>query len=114
MPTSGLVITLNPDAPEAHRTSAAIHDHPSFTCADSPSPIRLPAVLETPHRRADRIAWDWLNALPGVLQVDVVFIHFDQADRPAADAIVAPQAASETDPKTDSKTAPSLHAPAGA
>ena len=79
MPISGLVITLDSDESAAQRVSDDIRARSSFELGERQS-HRLPAVLETPDRAADKREWEWLNALPGVMHVDVVFIHFDQPD----------------------------------
>lgn len=38
---------------------------------------RVPIVVDSPDRHADQQIWGWLNELPGVVFVDVVFVHFD-------------------------------------
>lgn len=83
MPISGLVITLAEDPQAAELAKQAVRGHPRFTCEAMPDPRRLPAVLDTPDRHTDREDWDWLNALDGVRQVDVVFIHFEDHDAAA-------------------------------
>ena len=79
MPISGLVVTLAEDAKVAALTTRAIRDNPHFTLGRQ-SGRRWPVVLDTPARRQDRSCWEWLIALPGVVHVDVTFIHFDCAD----------------------------------
>lgn len=99
MPVSGLVVTLAaekapvgfnaPDAevaadPCANAPSHAavierIQQHPRFqvgTLEDN----RLPVVIDTPDKQADKDCWAWLNSLPGVHHVDVAFIHFEDED----------------------------------
>ncbi len=66
---SSLVITLSDDPAAAKATVAAITTHESITVAQVVNRY-LPVVIEA----ADaRIIHDWLNALPGVSYIDVVF-----------------------------------------
>lgn len=82
MPISGLVVKLSPDAGAARLAIGAIGGRPQFTCDTLRGDHHLPVVLETADRAEDKAAWDWLHALPGVVHVDVVFIHFDDRDAP--------------------------------
>lgn len=79
MPISGLVITLDDDHHMAETAVRAVEEHGRFEIEPRRGQ-RVPAVLDTPDRRTDRRCWDWLNQLPGVRRVDVVFIHFDEED----------------------------------
>jgi len=86
MPISGLVITLNSDPVAARQAAGAIAGRAGFNCGAMRGDHHLPAVLDTADRDADKAARDWLHALPGVLHVDVVFIHFDDQDAPSLGA----------------------------
>lgn len=44
---------------------------------------RLPIVLDTPTREADREAWDAVSATPGVVHVDLVCADFSDLVPPA-------------------------------
>lgn len=76
MPISGLVITLQQNE-SGQSALARIQSTPTFEIGKRDG-ARLAAVLETKTPKQDKHCWNWLNQLPGVLFVDVVFIHFDE------------------------------------
>ena len=52
---------------------------------------RIALTIETPDKSGDEAAWDWLKAVPGVLQIELACVLYpdDEAPRrgdPAADA----------------------------
>ncbi len=93
MPVSGLVVTLDPpppNTPDSPDTSeklrhhhahviAQINQHPNLQAGPQQGQ-RLPVVVDTPDRGADKQCWQWLNDLQGVHHVDVAFIHFEDED----------------------------------
>jgi hypothetical protein len=42
-------------------------------------------VVETPDSEADRHVWEWLYSLPGVSQVEIAVIHFENEHDPGQD-----------------------------
>jgi len=106
MPISGLVVTLAPPPPDhppegtADRTPGPAIEHDSVVQQIrnhphlQPGPcqnLRLPVVVDTPDRETDKRCWRWLNDLPGVHQVDVAFIHFEDDDPAATSCFHATQ-----------------------
>jgi nitrate reductase NapAB chaperone NapD len=79
MPISGLVITLADDDARCDAALVALRQHGAITLGPQTGP-RLPVVVETDSDDEDRQVWEWLQSLPGVLQVDVAMIHFEEAD----------------------------------
>jgi hypothetical protein len=57
---------------------AALADDPRISLGPQTS-MRLPIVVETADEEEDREIWEWLRALPGVEQVDVAMIHFEES-----------------------------------
>ena len=81
MPISGLVITLSEQADLARSAVQQIRGNAQVRLGDREG-RRIPLVLDTPDPSTDKRTWNWLNELPGVTWVDVVFIHFDAAEHP--------------------------------
>ena len=84
MITSGLVLTLNSDAALAEQAVASLRIRPEFTPGEQ-NDRWLPVALEVADDDASRAAHDWLNSLPGVEFVDVVYVDFsDDNEAPAS------------------------------
>lgn len=77
MMTSGLVVRLNSDSPEA--ALAAIHTAPSLTVGEQYGDW-LTVVVETPDAVESERLFVWLQDLPGVESVEVVFVHWDEVE----------------------------------
>ncbi|MCI0537787.1 MAG: hypothetical protein L0Z50_21445 [Verrucomicrobiales bacterium] len=76
MTTSGLVITLSSDAQLAAQAVATLSARTEFTsgaCLGRWLPVAAEARDDAESRRLH----DWLQALPGVEFVDVVYVNFD-------------------------------------
>ncbi len=76
MITSGLVLTLNADAVLAGQAMASLRTRPEFTPGER-NDRWLPVALEAADDATSRAAHDWLNQLPGVDFVDVVYVNFE-------------------------------------
>ncbi|MEQ1826744.1 MAG: hypothetical protein ABL921_12395 [Pirellula sp.] len=70
---SSVVITTNSVERNIERVIESI---PAFTLGERFG-MRLPIVIETIDGPTSRYWHEWLLALPGVSQVDVVFVSFD-------------------------------------
>lgn len=83
MHTSGLVIQLadDPSAADARRSLEA----GPFTLGEARGACQA-AVLETSGPNAAHDWHDWAAALPGVLGVEVVFVHWDGAEQEVSHA----------------------------
>ena len=79
MITSGLVLTLNADAALAEQAVASLHARPEFTPGER-NDRWLPVALEAADDAESRNLHDWLNALPGVEFVDVVYVDFEEEE----------------------------------
>jgi hypothetical protein len=75
MPTSGLVLTA--ERPEHILPILAALAGEQSIAAGEPVGLRLPVVLDTPDKAADKRVWSWLSSLPGVVSIDVAFISWD-------------------------------------
>ena len=76
MPTSGLIITLQPEPATQAVAVARLRTRPELTLGEL-SQRWLPAALETCDGAEFREIHDWLMALPGVAFVDVVSVNFE-------------------------------------
>lgn len=76
MPTSGLVLTLSPDAELAAQAVARVCARPEFTPGGR-NGRWLPVAMEAGDDAQSRDLHEWLHALPGVEFVDVVYVNFD-------------------------------------
>ena len=85
MPISGLVLTLSADAALADQAVAKLHTRPEFTLGEC-NDRWLPVALDAADDAASRDLHDWLNALPGVEFVDVVYVDFSEDSEAPASA----------------------------
>lgn len=84
MPISGIVITLASNAP-IEATIRALRRERALE-PGAREGRKIAAVLTTDSDAHNRRAWNWLNELPGVAHVDVVFVSLDDfASRTAQD-----------------------------
>ena len=74
---SGLVIHLHEDEVLAEAAIGAIAGHDLFE-PGARFGRRLPAVLDARGADESRQATDWLSSLPGVVHVDVAFVHLQE------------------------------------
>ena len=93
---SSLVVTLTSREPVA----GALSSLPVFTLGELQG-TRLPVVLEAPDGATARYWHEWVERLPGVLQVDLAFVAFEDAESgptisAAALPIPNPEAATAT------------------
>lgn len=83
MPISGLILTLNGDAELAAQAVASLRTRPEFMPGER-NARWLPVAMEARDDAASRDLHDWLNALPGVDFVDVVYVNFDADEATAS------------------------------
>lgn len=79
MPISGLVIRLAPSDALARDAVAQLDAHEHIELGPCEHG-RLAVVVETPSQELDKQLWIWINDLPGVEFVDVVYVHLDDDD----------------------------------
>lgn len=82
MPTSGLVISTNPDA-DLQSLLAALGSRDGVAHGE-PVQGRVPIVTDTASKAEDKTLWEWLWTLPGVASVDVAFIYLGADVGPAS------------------------------
>lgn len=85
MHTSGLVITFADDPPLAHAAELELAAVGPFTLGRAHGPCRAVA-LEALDPKAARDWHEWAEALPGVVGVEVVFVHWDAAEQEVPNA----------------------------
>ena len=78
MHTNGLVLTLETNA-DRHALIDEITQAGPFTLGDTSGP-RWPLVLETADPSSARDWHEWAARRPGVFNVDVVFVHWDESE----------------------------------
>lgn len=71
MPVLSAVLTL----PKAEAALTAMAEKPEVAIGP-PNGVRYPVVLSTDSREADKALWKWVQALPGVTHVELVFADF--------------------------------------
>jgi len=77
MPVNGLLLTLTPEPRLAEQVRTAIAERPEAELG-KPEGIYQPLVVETADVRAAHEFHEWLEALEGVGQVDVIYVGFEE------------------------------------
>lgn len=86
MHTSGLVVTLADDLILAKAALRQLADAGPFQVGESSGPCRA-VVLEASDPKSSEQWHDWAASLPGIENVEVVFIHWDETEAEMADAL---------------------------
>lgn len=77
---SSFVVTLPPADDLAEAVLHALAAISVFTLGERQG-SRLPVVLEAPDGSTARYWHEWVEQLPGVIQVEVAFVSFDESER---------------------------------
>lgn len=77
MPVNGLLLTLSPDPALADAARAGIATRAEVVLG-IPQDRWQPLAVDTTDVKAAHEFHDWLEALPGVEQVDVIYVGFDE------------------------------------
>ncbi len=77
MPINGLLLKLSPDPAIADAALTLISERPEASLGDTQDRWQ-PIAVDTPDVRAAHDFHEWLEALPGVEQVDVIYVGFDE------------------------------------
>lgn len=64
----------------------ALESLPVFTLGERQG-ARLPVVVEAPDGATARYWHEWVEQLPGVVQVDVAFVSFDESEQDHATSL---------------------------
>jgi len=84
MPVNGLLLTLTKDESLVNESLLAIADRGGVELGDRTG-IWQPVVVETDDTGGSHDVHEWLQELPGVMMVDVVFTSVGDADEGDAD-----------------------------
>jgi nitrate reductase NapAB chaperone NapD len=104
VPIAGLVLNLSNDSKLALEAIERVERDDFFTIGDAPTPFRLPVVMESRNDNHSRRQLQWLQDLPGIIEVQVVSVDF--SDRPDTSTSRQP---SESD-RGDTSSCPSIDA----
>lgn len=80
MHTSGLVVTFTADPILARGAQLKLAAAGPFALGDASGPCRA-VTLETTDPKAARRWHEWAEGLPGVVGVEVVFVHWDEVEQ---------------------------------
>lgn len=83
---SSFVVTFASEA-AARATAPALEAIPVFQPGQRLG-LRLPVVVEAPDGSTSRYWHEWVEQLPGVVQVEVAFVSFDESE-PTTDGATA-------------------------
>lgn len=75
---SSFVVTLPAAKESAEAVQRALAAIPVFTLGERQG-SRLPVVVEAPDGSTSRYWHEWVEQLPGVIQVEVAFVSFDES-----------------------------------
>lgn len=79
MPINGLMLTLSSDPELAAQAQAQINQHGKLEAGELQDRW-LPLVADTADDRQARDVHSWLEQLPGVEQVGVILVGFDETN----------------------------------
>jgi len=82
MPVNGLLVKLSLDPLLADAALARISKCPEVLLGDAQDRWQ-PLAVDTPDVRAAHNFHEWLEAVPGVEHVDVIYVGFDEPSAPA-------------------------------
>ena len=77
MPVNGLLLTLSANSKIADAARARISRRAEVSLGPAQDRWQ-PLAVDTPDVRAAHDFHEWLEALPGVEQVDVIYVGFDE------------------------------------
>ncbi|TWU46912.1 chaperone NapD [Rubripirellula reticaptiva] len=76
MPISGLVVTCDTSNGPIVDAVSILAAHPSVDVGEV-STHRIAIVVDTESKQQDQEIWQWIQGLPGVIDVNVAFVGFD-------------------------------------
>ena len=76
MPISGLVVVLDGPSGPHDETISKLSAHPAVEVGDV-SANRAAIVVESKSKRDDQEVWNWVQGLPGVTDIQIAFVGFD-------------------------------------
>ena len=79
MTTSGLLVTFDPNFAGQAEAMATIREAGPFNLGEAVD-NRLPVGLEAPTPHDSAQWYDWLRRLPGVINIDVVSVEYEERE----------------------------------
>ncbi len=76
MPVSGLVVTFNTPVDQHRETIELLENVPEIETGDFKDG-KLAIVVDSQTRQRDQEIWDWVRQMPGVIDLAVAFVGFD-------------------------------------
>jgi nitrate reductase NapAB chaperone NapD len=76
MPISGLVVAFDAGLGPHDDAIAQLAAHPSIDVGET-NANRLAIVVESNSKEHDQEIWQWIQSLPGVIDINVAFVGFD-------------------------------------
>lgn len=77
MPVNGLLVKLSMDPRLADAALARISERPEVMLGDARERWQ-PLVVDSPDVRTSHDFHEWLEAMPGIEHVDVIYVGFDE------------------------------------
>ncbi len=77
MPISGLVLTLNREESNQDEALSMIKQSDQIMLGPI-SGQKVPAVLDTPNKDENKKSLRWLESLPGIHHIDVVYVSLEE------------------------------------
>ncbi len=81
MAISALVVTLASDSRRREEALQRLSGFPQLELGELAGP-RLPVVMDTPDTRSARACWREIVGLPGVEDVSLVWVHYEDESLP--------------------------------
>jgi nitrate reductase NapAB chaperone NapD len=76
LPISGLVVVFDSSVALDDRALEQLAEHPSITLGER-GDDRIAIVIDTACKEQDIEVWDWLAKIPGVSEIKIAFVGFD-------------------------------------
>ncbi len=80
MPVLSAVLTISNQPAARTAVLDQLAATPGVTVGEIADDVRVPVVLDTDTRAADKALWTQVSTLPGVLHVELVFADFSDLD----------------------------------
>ena len=87
MPISGLVITFDAPVNEQRDTIESLRAIPEIELGDA-SGCKLAIVVDSDNKRRDQAIWDVVRGLPGVTDLSVAMVVFDDHQTDSGEGFV--------------------------
>ena len=81
VPISGLVVVLDSPSGPYPDTIQKLRAHPAIEVGDI-SDYKIAIVVDSTCKQHDQEIWDWVQDLPGVLDIQIAFVGFDDEPEP--------------------------------